>query len=160
MVETLQMLIIFCAVTVVTIGLMASMLQYFINREKQSLVATLNAFFEVQDNEEQSRCNLFLDALSKRFSSDITNSIKGNLLGMQSGQARSERALEADIQQDLMAVQQPDIVALLDMFPLAKKRIVRNPALIPIFQSMLSKLGAGRGVSSHGSGNNSSAFSI
>ena len=67
---------------------------------------------------------------------------KGFLMGLQSGQSRSEKSVQADLVEGL-ASQNP-LTALLMSFPALKKSIRRNPALLDVALSALAnKAGAG-----------------
>lgn len=63
--------------------------------------------------------------------------IKGTFLGKQSGDARAQTAVSADIAQDSMAGS--PIGAILESFPSLKKSIRRNPQLLDIALQFLSK---------------------
>jgi hypothetical protein len=80
-----------------------------------------------------------IEAISEIFGRSITAQIKTSLMGVESGLIRGEKAVNKAIADDSLRMANPLIAGLLDSFPSVKKTLSKNPALLDIAISQLSK---------------------
>ena len=107
--------------------------------EKTALIDALRAYFEA-NGENPSQFASFIDILAGKFALQIKNTITGQILGVQSGTSRAEKALTSAFLTDAATLENPAIGAILSQFPGVAKMLNKNPALFPIAQSLLSKI--------------------
>tara|TARA_Y100000310_G_scaffold303899_1_gene342603 strand:+ start:200 stop:595 length:396 start_codon:yes stop_codon:yes gene_type:complete len=74
----------------------------------------------------------------------IATEIKTTLMGQASGRARLQTAIEGDMAQDALTVNNPLVAGLLESFPTVKKRALKNPGVIDF---LINKLASGSGGS-------------
>lgn len=111
-----------------------------LQREKQQAIATIRSYFESPDPETPSEFAKLIDAGAQVLSSRLVASLKGTFMGVQSGAKRGEDALQADFLGDAVSMQNPIAGAILNAFPAVKRRLGKNPELIPTAMAMLSKI--------------------
>jgi len=107
--------------------------------EKAALIESLRAYFEA-NGENPSQFANFIDILAAKFAVQIKNTITGQILGVQSGTSRAEKALTSAFLTDAATLENPAIGAILSQFPGVAKMLNKNPALFPIAQGLLSKI--------------------
>ena len=86
-------------------------------------------------------------AIGENLARSIAVQLKTTFMGMESGNARAEAALQGDIARDAIDQKSPMVGALLTMFPRASKRLLKNPGLIDIALGMIGKVGQIPGTS-------------
>jgi hypothetical protein len=77
-------------------------------------------------------------------------------MGMQSGDKRLEQAVAMDMAKDATNNANPILGAVLSAFPSVSKRIMKNPAALPLLTGLLGKLNITGNLGSTGSGGNGS----
>jgi len=78
--------------------------------------------------------------ISDVFSRSVLAGAKTTFMGLQSGLVRGEKAVGADIAEDIISAKNPLLGAALDSFPSLRKTLRRNPKLIDIVaQRLLDK---------------------
>lgn len=102
------------------------------------------AFIVPAKEGEASALAQALDAFSIMLARSLTAQIKTTLMGMNSGLARAEKAIQGDLALDV-AGQNPTIGGILAAFPSLGKTLRRNPQLLDLALSFLSKRGANSG---------------
>jgi hypothetical protein len=105
----------------------------------------LRAYFEAPDENTPSEFAKLVDAMSVTASRRVVNELKTTFMGMQSGDNRLEKAMEADVIKDMAISQSPLLESLLSMFPTLGRRLSKNPAAMQFLPGLLSKLGVGGG---------------
>ncbi len=78
-------------------------------------------------------------ALVGQFIARLTDAIKSNFLGMESGIKKQEAMLQGDLAMDDLQGKSMGLAALLGSFPSLKRRLLRNPALIDMALGLLGK---------------------
>lgn len=110
-------------------------------------------FITPQEEGKPSPLALAVDAGAIFLARALLAQAKGFLMGLQSGQARGEKAVQADLVEGL-AGQNP-ITALLMSFPALRKTIRRNPALMDVaLNTLVNKAGVSGLVVGQGNNHN------
>lgn len=97
----------------------------------------INAFITPEEEGKPSPLACVSEAFADILARSVVAQAKTTFMGIQSGQARAQKAIEADIAQD-MAAANPLVSGVLDQFPSLKKTLRRNPALIDMAMATLS----------------------
>lgn len=87
-------------------------------------------FVTAPDEKTPSPLAQLASSLADIFARSIVAQLKATFMGKQSGDVRAEKAVSADIAEDMLAQSNPLISAALDSFPTLKKSLRRNPGLI------------------------------
>lgn len=125
--------ILLVAILVVFLAFMAGLVLVCLR-----LRAIIREFVSSPAENQPSPFAIWCDSVAMVFARAITAQIKTTLMGVQSGSVRAEKAIEADIAEDMLS--QSPIGALLDSFPTLRKSIRRNPALLPLVQGALQRV--------------------
>jgi hypothetical protein len=80
-----------------------------------------------------------IEAISEIFGRSITAQIKTTLMGVESGLVRGSKSVDKAIAEDALRMSNPLISGLLDSFPAVKKTLSKNPALLDLAISQLTK---------------------
>lgn len=112
----------------------------FYKREKQRVIRTIKAYFAPAAPDQLSEFARVTDAIAGQFASAAVSSIKGSFMGMQSVDARNIKRLEQDLTMDLVNNQSPAIGMMLEQFPGVKRRLMKNPELLPYIQQIIGKV--------------------
>jgi len=99
---------------------------------------TLRSFVEPMGENQSSPLGQVIGSTSAAMADAIVNKAKSTFLGIQSGQARAEKALEADIVQDSLA-SNPLLAGIMKSFPALGKTLRRNPGLVEMALSKLAE---------------------
>lgn len=102
-------------------------------------VKVLNVFVRPESPDKPSPMAIVLGTFSDMMARSIVAQAKATFMGKQSGMARAETAVTADIAEDTLNQVNPAFGAILSSFPALKKTLRRNPGLADI---ALSKLGS------------------
>lgn len=140
--------ILLTLILVVLLGIIATnFVAFFICRR---IYKGIIAFITPTASDKPSQLAITVQAASEVVARTITAQLKTTFMGISSGDARSEKALEGDIAQDLVA--QSPLGAILSSFPSVAKTLRRNPQLVDMAMGLLAKkFGSG----SSGNGQNS-----
>lgn len=124
------------------IGVVATLMSLFFKYRKLIL-----DFILPPEEGKPSALSLAIDVACSFLARALIAQYKGFLMGLQSGQARAEKAVKGDMAEGL--IEQNPLGALLMSFPALKKTLRRNPALLDV---ALNSLGSRSGVSMPGNG--------
>jgi len=127
-----------------------------LNREKRAALDLIRAYFEAPDAETPSEFAKMIDAAALVLAQRLVSSLKGTFMGVQSGARRGEDALQGDFLGDVATQANPTLGALLNSFPAVKRRLGKNPELIPAAMQLIGKLFPG-GSAQGGNGSKSDA---
>ena len=119
----------------------AVLVRRYLDGQKQQLLDILRSYFEAESPEKPSQFALLVDHAAQLFAKHAVDQAKGTLLGMQSGDSRLEKAMQADIVKDMATAESPILAGLMSAFPTLGRRLAKNPAALQILPSLLSKLG-------------------
>ena len=150
------------AVSVFVAGVVVLFIGYTAyQREKREFIHSLRAYFESSNPDTPSQFAMLTEILSERFSQKLVNSLKSSFMGQQSVDAKNIQRLEGDLVQDLAGQQSPILGAILNSYPAVAKRLAKNPSLLPLVQSLMSKVSSGSAAqSAHPSDNSQDIFAI
>lgn len=88
---------------------------------------------------EPSDFSGLVSQISDMFARSLVAQAKAAFMGKQSGENRAQTAIDADIAMDGVSAVNPAIGAVLNSFPALRKTLRRNPALIDLALSRLTK---------------------
>lgn len=129
--------------------------------EKRELLLTLKLYFEPQDAETPSQFALLTEVVSERLAQKLVHTMKASFMGMQSVDAKNAGRLESDLLQDVASQQNPALGAILGAYPAVARRLAKNPSLLPLVQSLMSKVGSqGSSQSAHHTDHGQDTFAI
>ena len=99
------------------------------------------------DEKTPSLFTQWIMTIADNFSRSLIAQAKATFMGKQSGEARAEKGIDADLAEDSLNLINPGLGAILNSFPALRKTLRRNPALIDLALSKLSgKISAGAGA--------------
>lgn len=124
----------------ITLAVLA--LRYF-ERQKTAAIDAFNAYIAV-NGDQPSQFGLVVDAMSTIAAQRIVNTAKASLMGMAGVDARNEKRLQGDMIHDLANNASPLLGIAMDMFPQVGKRLIKNPELIGVAQSMFGNMFSGK----------------
>lgn len=107
-----------------------------IRREIETAKAAFSDFITPAAPDSPSQLAKAIDAVSQMFARSIAASVKGTLMGMQSGAVRGETAIQGALLQDTAA--QAGLGALLSSFPAVSRTLKKNPALFDMAMGFLA----------------------
>ena len=99
----------------------------------------LERFLEPRGPGEPSDFSDLVGQISDSFARSILAQAKATFMGKQSGENRAAAAIDADVAMDAVSQVNPAIGAVLNSFPALRKTLKRNPALIDLALSRLTK---------------------
>lgn len=111
-------------------------------------------FISAQGEDEASPLAKTIDAIGQTIGKGVSTQIHMSLLGQRSADARQERAVEADLTEDLIAQNNPGLIGILNAFPKLKRRALRNPQALGFILDKLAQVVPG-GVGGSGGNHNS-----
>jgi ABC-type arginine transport system permease subunit len=97
-----------------------------------------NQFVEPAGENQPSPFAMVIDNIAVVFSTRITNTIKGSLMGMASVDARNERSLTGELAAGLAASKIPALGAIMAAIPSLRKRLIKNPELAGLASQLLA----------------------
>ena len=97
------------------------------------------AFITPAEENKPSALATLIMTISDNFARSMIAQAKATFMGIQSGNNRAEKAIEADIALDTLAIVNPTISAILNSFPSVKKTVRRNPQML---DAVISRLGS------------------
>lgn len=112
---------------------------YLAYRKIRSIQATFTAFITPADEKTPSPLAKTTEIFSDMVARSIMAQAKTFMMGLQSGQKRAETALQGDIVDDMANQSGNPLGAVLSSFPAVKKTLRRNPQLMDMALSYLSK---------------------
>lgn len=121
-------------VLLVSFGLTA----FYIRRAYRALLG----FLTPQEDGKPSPVAVVADAFCSMLARAVVMQAKATFMGVQSGAARAEKAIQADIAEDMVNQSNPMLGAALASFPALRKTLRRNPGLVDIaLQYLASRQG-------------------
>jgi len=114
---------------------------------RRSIINTTRAYFEPKTPGTPSEFGQALDNISQMFAARIMASLKATFMGVNSGLARGEKALEEAAQTDLASQASP-LAGMAMRMPTVARLIRRNPGLLDLAMPFLSKMAAGSATGS------------
>lgn len=143
------LLIVVSAVVIVLLAV-SVVLDCLFRRKVGRFVADVRGFVEPGGKNIPSPLATITDNVLDLAASKISSSLTHTLLGHESGIARGQRALEADIKMDAAGAINPAIPAILSQMPNVQKRLRKNPELadlaVQLVGNLLNKAQAGGGA--------------
>ncbi len=128
-------LVLFCG----SIGALAYLLLRVLAKFRQ-LEEEVRSFVSAPDEKTPSPLAQTIDMAGQVVGRAVVAQFKTTMMGIESGNTRAEKAIAADIAEDV--AKQSPIGGLLDSFPALKKTLRRNPALLDFALSKLGSLNA------------------
>jgi len=153
--------VLLAVTSVLVIALLATgiVLDVLFRRQVSRLIADVRRFGEPGPDNSKSRLDMLADNICDLAGSKISTHLTHTLMGHESGIARGQRALEADIKLDAAGAVNPAIPAILSQLPNVRKRLARNPELtdlaVQLVGNLVNKAQAGPGPDNgrHAGGN-------
>lgn len=109
----------------------------------RAIVSNFKEFISSPEAGEPSPLSLSLDSFSARLAKCLSVEVKTTLMGMLSGQARAETALNRETTEAVMSIKNPLVGGLLAALPKRyKNKIFKNPELA---EAVIDKLGSTMG---------------
>lgn len=93
-------------------------------------------------------------AMADMVARSLVAQAKATFMGLQSGNSRAEKAIEADMAEDLIAQKSPLAGAIMSSFPSLRRTLRRNPQLIDLAMQEMAKRGAGPAATADNGGGN------
>jgi len=137
----LDTVILSVIVVLLTVSLVLDLL---FRREVKGIYDDIRRFVEPTGDGEPSPLAGLTDSVLDLAAGKLTARVKTTFMGMQSGAARAEKAVDGAIAIDSVGVENPAMGALLSAFPHLQKVIRRNPALAGFAMDKLGQMAAGR----------------
>lgn len=128
------------SIVIAVLLLINTLVLLFMARNLLDMRRIFTEFISSPAENEPSPFATLVSSISDVFSRSVVASAKSVFMAKQGADNRAERAVEADIAEDMLSAKSPMLSALLDSFPTLKKSIRRNPGLIDMAaQKLLSK---------------------
>lgn len=119
--------------------------------------AVLRDFF-VPEPETLSKAGVLWQSLSTTLGQQVAMQIKTTIMGMSSGAARAEKAVNESIVEDAANQANPLIGGLLSGFPSLKKKLAGNPSLAGFVLNQLANMKAKAPEDNHASQGTTGGF--
>lgn len=107
-------------------------------REKRKIISNLTAFITPAAEGQPSPLYQMISAAGDQLAVNLVARAKATFMGIQSGQARLEKAVAGDIAVDAASAASPLIAAALNSFPSLAKRVRKTPELAALAMQLLS----------------------
>jgi hypothetical protein len=124
------------------------------NEAKDQISQLATSYFTAPDENTPSEFARLVDNASQVLASRLVQTAKSTFMGLQSGQARLDQAVQGDLVQDLASQANPLVGAVLSSFPALRKRVAKSPEVLPLVLDLVNKLRSGPG----NDGNNQGKF--
>lgn len=95
-------------------------------------------FLTPQDDGKPSPLATVTDVACSMLARAVVMQAKATFMGIQSGAARAEKAIQADITEDVITQTNPMLGAALESFPALRKTLRRNPGLVDVAMQYLA----------------------
>lgn len=119
-------------------------------REYVTLRENIRGFLVPPEKGKPSALAQMTEAMSVQAARAIAAQMKMTFMGKESGDARAQKGIAADIGEDMLQMSNPMIASLLQSFPTLRRTLRRNPGLMDI---ALSAFGPKQGDHPNGSNN-------
>lgn len=120
-----------------------------IEQSKRELSHVVGGFLVSPDGHSPSPLATVVNDLAVMVGQSVSAHIKATLMGVESGDARGERALKTDVLLDTS----PLLAGIASSFPHVAKRINKNPELASVAMNLLANMGnVGKGAPNNGNG--------
>lgn len=111
-----------------------------INDNIEALRSLYDDFVTVDKDTGVSPLEETLDSISHIASKRLISTLTAQNMQQSSADARTINNLEKDLALDSLEQQQPAIMAVLDMLPNVKKRVLKNPRALGLAMPMIQKI--------------------
>ena len=125
------------------LAIFACLILFFV--KSRSIIRQIRDFITPADDKTPSPLAQTTSAISEVFARSFVAQAKATFMGIQSGQVRADKAIEADVAMDALQMTNPMIASILQMFPSIKKAIRKNPAIIDMAFKQIGKINAPAG---------------
>lgn len=115
-------------------------------------------FISPVDEKTPSQFASLVSTIADSLARSIMAQAKATFMGLKSGVARGESAIEADVAEAALQASNPGIAAILDAVPGLKKTLRRNPGLIDVVMSKFG--GASKVVTAPGNGHSNNQMNF
>jgi hypothetical protein len=113
---------------------------YQVRRNINQIKGDFIDFVTAKDDKTPSQLAQFAEALSHTVGHAAAIEIKTTLMGHASVSSKQQSGIESDIATDVLASSNPIASMALSAFPTLAKRLTKNPALMELALTMLSKI--------------------